>query len=135
MVTGGFGKQGQVRLGVLTDKKTKRIGCAMIKTLIEEGKFHVTDADTISEISTFIEHKDSYAADDGCSDDIIMTLVLFGWMSSHPFFREMTNVDLRTNIYKARLQALEEEVLPVMNFYDAVDEMTNGEQWVDWSPY
>jgi hypothetical protein len=134
IVTGGFGKQGQVRLGVTTDKKTKRIGCAMLKTLVEEMKLQITDADTISEISTFIEHKDSYAADDGYSDDIVMTLVLFGWLTSHPFFREMTNIDLRLSIYQARLQAIEEEVLPVGSYTDGTEEF-NGDQWVEYHPY
>lgn len=134
IITGGFGKTGQVRLGVITDKKTKRVGCAMLKTLIEEMRLEVTDADTISEISTFIEHKDSYAADDGYSDDLVMTLVLFGWLTSHPYFKELTNVDLRTSIYQARLQAIEEEILPVGGFFDGRDETEHGEQWVDYIP-
>jgi len=134
VVTGGFGKQGQVRLGVVTDKKTKRIGCSMLKTLIENGKLQITDADTISELSTFIEHKGSYAADDGYSDDIAMTLVLFGWLTSHVFFKEMTNIDLRLSIYKARLQALEDEILPVGNITDGNEDF-EGEQWENYIPY
>lgn len=134
MITGGFGKQGQVRLGVLTDKKTKRVGCSQFKSLVEEMKLHITDADTIAEISTFIEHKDSYAADDGYTDDIVMTLVLFGWLTSHAFFKEMTSVDLRTVLYEARLQAIEEEVLPIIGCNDGVNEFEHGEQWVDYYP-
>ena len=42
-------------LGVKTSRAVKRIGCSSIKTLIENNKLLVHDADTISEFSTFVE--------------------------------------------------------------------------------
>ena len=119
-VTGGFGG-GKTQLGVVTDKKTKRIGCSMFKTLVEEHKLVIPDADTISEISTFIEHRGSYAADDGKNDDLVMTLVLFGWLTSQSFFKELTDVDLRKDIYQARIRQIEEETLPAGFFNDGTD--------------
>jgi hypothetical protein len=116
-VTGGFGG-GKTQLGVVTDKKTKRIGCSMFKTLVEEHKLIIPDADIISEISTFIEQRGSYAADDGKNDDLVMTLVLFGWLTSQSFFKELTDIDLRKDIYDARIRQIDEETLPAGFFVD-----------------
>ena len=112
VITGGFGS-GSTQLGVVTDKKVKRIGCFNFKSLIEEKKLLINDADVISEISTFIEQKGSYAADEGYHDDLVMPLVLFGWLTTNPYFRELTDVNLRELMYKKRIQEIEEEMLPL----------------------
>lgn len=132
-VTGGFGGSA-TQYGVVTDKKTKRIGCSMLKTIVEEGKMEICDQTTISEISTFIETKGSYAADDGYHDDVVMTLVLFGWLTSQSYFKELTDVDIRTNIYNLRMEAIEQETVPVGFFNDGNDEVINGERWVTYNP-
>ncbi len=62
VVSGGFGG-GKSQLGVVTDKKVKRIGCSNFKSMVEEKKLLIRDADTISEISTFIQRKNSYGAE------------------------------------------------------------------------
>ena len=87
IVGGGFG--GKPFLGVNTDKKTKRIGCATLKSLLVENKLLINDIDTISELSTFIEVRDSYQADDGYHDDLVMGLVIFGWLTTQPYFKEL----------------------------------------------
>lgn len=120
-VSGGFGG-GKAQFGVVTDKKTKRIGCSMFKSLVEENKLIISDADTISEISTFIESKGSYAADEGKTDDNVMTLVLFGWLTSQPYFKELTDVDLRKEIYNARIRQIEEETMPIGFRQDGTEE-------------
>ena len=115
-IGGGFGG-GKTQLGVNTDKKIKRIGCQNFKSLVEENKLLITDADTISEISTFIESKGSYAADEGYHDDLVMPLVLFGWVTTQPYFKELNNINLREIMYKKQIQAIEEELTP-FGFYD-----------------
>lgn len=132
-VTGGFGGNA-TQYGVLTDKKTKRIGCSMLKTLVEEGKLEICDQTAISEISTFIESKGSYAADDGYHDDVVMTLVIFGWLTSQPYFKELTDVDIRTNIYNLRMEAIEQETVPIGFYNDGNETAMNGEQWVTYNP-
>jgi glycosyltransferase involved in cell wall biosynthesis len=77
----------------------------------------IQDADTISEISTFIEKKGSYQADDGYNDDLVMTLVLFSWFTSTSYFKDLNNVNLREIMYKKQMQAIEEELTP-FGFYD-----------------
>jgi hypothetical protein len=121
LVSGGFGG-GKTQLGVYTDKAVKRRGCINLKTLVEEKKLLVTDFDTISEISTFIETKGSFAADEGYHDDLVMTLVLFGWLTSQPYFKELTDVNMRTVIYEKHIQAIEEQLTPFGFISDGRDE-------------
>jgi hypothetical protein len=120
-IGGGFGG-GKTQLGVNTDKKIKRIGCHNFKSLVEENKLLITDADTISEISTFIEVKGSYAADEGYHDDLVMPLVLFGWVTTQPYFKDLNNVNLREIMYKKQIQAIEEELTPFGFYNDGQDE-------------
>lgn len=61
--------------GYRTTKKTKRIGCSNLKLLIEHNKIILNDFDTISQLSTFIRVKDSYRAESGYQDDLIMSLI------------------------------------------------------------
>lgn len=108
---GGFGGS-KSQLGVTTDKKVKRVGCTNFKALVEEKKLLIPDADVISEISTFIQVKDSYKADDGYNDDLVMTLVLFSWLTTNQYFRELTNVNLRNAMYENKIKAIEDELTP-----------------------
>ena len=111
VVSGGFGG-GKVQLGVNTDKRVKRIGCFTFKSLLEEKKLLVFDPDVISEISTFIQVRDSYQADEGYHDDLVMPLVLFSWLTTNPYFKEMSDVNIREAMYQERIKQIEEEVVP-----------------------
>ena len=111
VVNGGFGGN-KTQLGVITDKKVKRIGCSNFKSLVEEKKLIINDADTISEISTFIEKRNSYSADEGYHDDLVMPLVLFSWLTTNSYFKELTNINIRKELYEARIKMIEEEVTP-----------------------
>ena len=61
--------------GYRTTKKTKRLGCTNLKILIESLKLSINDFDTISQLSTFIRVKDSYKAESGYQDDVVMSLI------------------------------------------------------------
>lgn len=121
IVSGGFGT-GKMQMGVNTDRKVKRIGCANFKSLIEENKLIIQDMDVIAEISTFIERKGTYAADDGYHDDLVMTLVIFGWLTSNPYFKDLNNVNMRQIMYQHRIQQIEEEMTPIGWFNDGSPE-------------
>ena len=115
-ISGGFGG-GKAQLGVMTDKKVKRIGCSNFKTLVEEKKLLIPDADIISEISTFIQVKNSFAADDGYHDDLVMPLVLFSWAVTNQYFKEMSDINIRHVIYENKIKMIEDELTP-FGFYD-----------------
>jgi hypothetical protein len=133
VVSGGFGG-GKTQLGVQTDKRVKRIGCFTFKSLVEEKKLLITDADTISEISTFIQVKDSYAADDGYHDDLVMPLVLFSWLTTNPYFKELNDVNIREAMYQARIKQIEEDVVPFGFVFNGTEEDYAVEDGDVWKP-
>jgi hypothetical protein len=125
VVSGGFGG-GKVQFGVNTDKRVKRMGCHNFKALVEEKKLLINDVDTISEISTFIETKGSYAADEGYHDDLVMPLVLFGWLTTNSYFNELRTKDfnMRKIMYEKQMQAIEEELTPFGFIDDGIGDET-----------
>ena len=116
VVSGGFGG-GKSQLGVITDKKIKRIGCTTFKSLIEEHKLLIPDADIISEISTFVQVKQSYEADDGYHDDLVMPLVLFGWLTTNPYFKDLNDINIRQAMYENKIKMIEDQLTP-FGFYN-----------------
>lgn len=128
VVSGGFGG-GSSANGVRTDKRIKRVGCSQLKTLIETQRMQIFDRDIISEFSTFIENKGSYAADEGYHDDLVMPLVLFGWLTTNPYFKELTDVNLRETIFETQINRIEEELTP-FGFIEDGRENVEPEQYV-----
>lgn len=121
-------------LGVRTTKQVKRIGCATLKTLVENNKLLIFDKDIISECSTFVENKGSFEADEGYNDDLMMGLVLFAWASNDPLFKDLMNTNNREALFKQQIKNIEEELTP-FGFLDnntyAHDEMeiADGDIW------
>lgn len=109
-VTAGFSKGGE--MGVRTTKSVKRIGCFSIKNIVEERKLLIHDVDTIFEMSTFIEKGGSFQADEGYHDDLMMTLVLFGWLTTNTYFKDLTNVDIRQRLYNEKMMEIQDTLTP-----------------------
>ena len=110
-ISGGFGKGG-VQFGVRTSQVVKKLGCSVLKSLLEEDKMIVEDQDIVNELTTFVAKKQSYEADDGHNDDLVMCLVLFGWLTRQEYFKNLTNIDVRTDIYQDKIDQLEEDMSP-----------------------
>jgi intein/homing endonuclease len=98
--------------GIKTTLKTKRMGCAALKTLVENESLIITDFDTIVEISTFVQIRGCFAADNSCHDDLCMCLILFAWLSNQVWFRDFTDVDIRKIMFAAETLRLENEIIP-----------------------
>jgi len=131
-ISAGFAKE--TTFGIRTTATVKRIGCFALKSLIEENKLLIFDADTISELSTFIESKGSFAADVGYHDDLAMTLVLFGWLTTNQYFKDLTNVDVRKRLYEQQMLQIEDDLTP-FGFIDTGIEpeeafVENGDLWL-----
>lgn len=120
----GFGKK--IQLGVKTSAATKRIGCSMLKTLMEDQKLIVEDFDTIHEFSSFVSKKKSFEAEEGRHDDLVMSLVLFGWLSSQDIFNELLDVNVKETALEERRRKQEELMTPMGFFEDGIDE--DGEE-------
>jgi hypothetical protein len=123
VMSGGFGgRSSQSQLGVRTTMPVKKLGCSVLKSLIEEDKLLIEDVDTINELITFIAKKNSFEADDGHTDDLVMSLVLFAWMTRQDYFKSMTDADVRTQIYEEKIRDIENELMPFGFIVDEVDE-------------
>ena len=120
VISGGFSSNRQ--LGVRTTKKVKRIGCSTLKDLVEDNKIIIEDFDLIEEMSNFITKKDSYEADEGYHDDLVMCLVLFSWLIRQSYFKDLTNSDIRERFLKDKEAMIEADLLPFGFKYDAVDD-------------
>ena len=123
---GGFGK-GSTQLCITMSKKVKQVGCSMLKDLIESQKLITNDFETISELSSFVSKAQSYEADVGCHDDLVMSMLLFAWLTSQPHFKDITDLDLRRRLLEEKMQALEDELVP-FGFMNNVQE---DESFVD----
>lgn len=130
-ISPGFSKS--TTLGVRTTKSVKRTGCFAIKSLLEEKKLNIFDADTIHEFSTFIEKNGSYMADEGYHDDLVMTLILFGWLTTNQYFRELTDVNVRERLYKQQMMQIEDELTPFGFVNDGSEETMFVADNIVWS--
>jgi hypothetical protein len=108
----GYGKKSN--RGIQTTKSVKRLGCSILKNLIEGQKLIIQDYDTIAELSTFISKGTSFEAEEGSHDDLVMCLVLFSWMTNQSFFADLSQVNVKEKLYREQMQQIEEESLPTM---------------------
>jgi hypothetical protein len=127
LVGQGFsGKKSQ--MGVKMSKNVKKIGCMNLKTLIESDKLIIKDYDTISELTTFVQKSNSFEAEDGCNDDLAMCLVIFAWLIAQPYFKEMTDNDVRKRLYEEQKNQIEQDMAPFGFISDGLD---SGESFID----
>jgi hypothetical protein len=119
----GFSGRGS-GFGVKMTKQIKKIGCSNIKTLIESDKILIYDFNIIEEMSTFIRKGQSWQAEEGCTDDLMMCLVVFGWLSNQPFFKEMTDTNARKVLYDEQQHQIEQDMAP----FGFVDDGTPEEE-------
>jgi len=110
-ISSGMGAK-KSRVGVRTTKAVKRIGCSVLKSMIEEDKLIPEDYDIISELNTFVSSGTSFQAEKGHNDDMVMTLVVFAWVTSQKYFQDLTDTDIRTALYKEQMKEVEEQLMP-----------------------
>ena len=111
-LSGFVGGRRDSQFGVRTTKSMKKIGCSNLKALIEDDKLLIPDYDVISELSTFVSGGDTFAAEEGANDDLVMTLVLFAWLVDQQYFKELSNQNIRSNLYKNKLSEIEDLTTP-----------------------
>lgn len=126
----------QTDRGIRTTKPVKNIGCSMLKLLIEQNQLIVNDFDTIQEMSTFSKKGNSYEAEPGTHDDLIMSLVLFGWASDQPFFKELTDISTLLKIREMQSSQIKEYAGPLAYLNDGISEHMKPEKRGEdlWQP-
>jgi hypothetical protein len=133
-ITLGHGRK--VQYGLKTSPLTKRIGCSTLKTLIENDKLIINDFETVSELTTFVNNGRSFAAEEGCNDDLAMTLVNFGWLVTQKLFKELVDNDIRKQLQLEHFEYIEEDQLPLGENYSGSEipfYVDDNDIWVDAS--
>jgi len=121
-----------VQLGLKMSPQVKRIGCSNLKTLIEGDKLVVNDFDTISELTTFVANKNSFAAESDANDDMVMGLVMFAWITTQKYFREIVNHDIRKQLQLENMNQVDELTPPAPVIEDGLEHnfmMEGGDVW------
>ena len=124
----------KTQLGVKMSQVTKKVGCSNLKTLIEDDKLIFCDYNIIAELTTFIQKRQSFEAEEGSNDDLAMCLVIFAWLVAQDYFKEMTDQDVRKRIYEEQKNAIEQDMAPFGFISDGFEDETEiidttGEVW------
>lgn len=78
-------------LGLRMTSGVKRSGCAVLKTLVENHHLILNDYRIVQQLSVFVQRGSLYMAETGHHDDLVMPLVMLGWVSLQPNFAEITS--------------------------------------------
>jgi len=90
-----YGGGGKARIGVDTTQSVKSLGCAALKSLIENDQIKIIDKNMIAEFTTFTAKGKSFEAQEGSNDDLVMTAVIFAWATRQDLFKDLSNNDAR----------------------------------------
>ena len=115
---------GKTQLGLKMAKAPKKLGCSNLKQLVESDKVLFKDFQIINELTTFVEKRDSFSAEEGCHDDLVMCLVIYAWAVAQDYFREMTDQSVREELYEEDKEGLEADMAPFGFILDGSDEET-----------
>ena len=129
----GFGG-GRIQSGIKMSSQVKRTGCSIIKEMIEGDKLILNDFDLIAELSTYVAKGGSYEASEGYNDDMMACLVMFGWLTTQDYFKELVNLDVRKQLFEEKLKKLEEDLTPFGFLSDMDDEMDEAVRMLSSEP-
>lgn len=125
-VTAGFSGRTADK-GIRTTKIVKSIGCSILKLLIEQNQFIVNDFYTINELSTFSKKNNSYEAEPGKHDDLVMCLVLFAWLSEQQYFKDYTNINTLMSLREKTEEDMEQDLAPFGFVFSGREEFIDEE--------
>ena len=117
----------KTQLGVKMSVTVKKIGCANLKAIIEEDKLIFNDFQIFQELTTFVQKKQAWEADEGYHDDLVMCMVLFAWLVMQEYFKEMTDQDVRRRIYEEQRNQIEQDMAP----FGFIDDGLGDDTFID----
>lgn len=112
-------------LGMKQSKTTKAIGCSTLKDIVEKDTLLLYDKNTILEFRTFSVKGSSWAAQEGYHDDIIMSLVVFAYLTTQERFGDFIDADNRNignDVFKLEMSQYQSEI-PVVFYDDGNDQI------------
>ena len=80
--------------------------------MVETDRLFLSDINIYQELTRFSLNKTgSYEAERG-NDDLAMCLVLFAWLSTQPYFKDLTNSDVVKDIFRIGTKDIEDDMVP-----------------------
>jgi hypothetical protein len=123
----------KLAFGLKMTAQSKMIGCANLKTLVENDKLILNDEDTITELFSFSADKKTFKAEEGSNDDMAMTLVHFGWLTAQKLFKETVSNDIRYALQREQSYLQDVENVPFGFIDNGLDEVVEqdatGDSW------
>lgn len=105
-------------VGIRTTKSTKRIGCSNLKDLIENDKMIINDFNIKEELSTFVQQKNTYRAEEGRHDDLVMCLVFLSYFLHTTQMENISDINFRKFIREQKQETIQEVIMPFMGTFD-----------------
>lgn len=127
-VTAGFSGRTADK-GIRTTKIVKSIGCSMLKLLVEQNQLIINDFHTINELSTFSKKGNSYEAEPGKHDDLVMCLVLFAWLSEQQYFKDYTNINTLQSLRDKSEEDMDNDLAPFGFVFDGREDFDDSEEF------
>jgi hypothetical protein len=115
--------------GIKTSLPLKNLGCILLKLLVEQDKLEIYDKDTVWELSRFSKkNPDSnkpggYEAEEGATDDLVMSLVLFAWYSDQQHMKDLNNLNTLQELRDTTDEQMAEELAPFGFVTDGTEEI------------
>lgn len=102
----------EIDIGIKTTKRTKAIGCSTLKDLVEKDVLNIQCKDTLTQLMKFIQKGKSWAAEnDDDHDDIVMTLVIFAYLTTTTLFEDFVDADasVKAQMFQREIDELLED--------------------------
>ena len=84
-------------------------------------------------LTTFIQKGQAWEAEEGCNDDLAMCLVIFSWLATTDYFRELHDSDVRARMYMEQKEAIEADMAPFGFISDGMEDESfvdpEGQTW------
>lgn len=115
---------GKTDRGIRTTRNVKTEGCYLLKILIEQNGLVIRDKETHFELSTFSKASETaqYEAEEGMHDDTVMPLVLFAWLTSDNYFKDLTSINPIAELRERDSMLAEADMVPFGFYADGVSE-------------
>ena len=128
---GGFGAK-KSNHGVRTTTSVKRQGCTLFKDMVANDKIIIEQLELISEISTFIKKQNTYKADTGAHDDLVMCCVLFSWFATTQEYQNLSDTNYKQALLEQRMTYIESDVLPFGFINNGIDAIPDDDEDAFW---
>lgn len=110
-ICAGYAKN--MEYGITTSTAVKKIGCSLLKLLVEQNKIKINDLVTVKELMGFSkDSKNGFAAPVGQHDDMVMTLVIFAYVTQDQYFIGLTDVSIMKLLREQSVEEIEESLIP-----------------------